>query len=143
MIMNFEPVPIIETAKYGLLSAVKAYEAFKITSMNDADKLAKAKDDVYNDGFYTGVIALGQFKNLKVQDAKPLIKAKLIDEGEAVTYFEPDGKCISRSGDECIVAFCDQWYINYGQPEIRDKLKNYVNSKIFETYNENVKNSFI
>ena len=26
---------------------------------------------------------------------------------------------ISRSGDNCVVSLCDQWYLNYGEDEWR------------------------
>ena len=31
-------------------------------------------------------------------------------------YSEPEKQVISRSGDECVVALTDQWYLNYGEP---------------------------
>ncbi len=30
---------------------------------------------------------------------------------EAVIYMEPEKTIISRSGDRCIVALCDQWWV--------------------------------
>ena len=30
---------------------------------------------------------------------------------EAVIYMEPEKQVISRSGDECVVALCDQWWV--------------------------------
>ena len=36
-----------------------------------------------------------------------MIKKKLIDENLAVSYCEPEGEVVSRSGDECVVALCD------------------------------------
>ena len=60
---------------------------------------------------------------MKVADAKPKVQADLIDEGLADKYVEPEKKIISRSGDECVVALCDQWYLNYGEKEWKDKTK--------------------
>ena len=31
--------------------------------------------------------------------------------GEAVLYQEPEKKVMSRSGDMCVVALCDQWLV--------------------------------
>lgn len=142
-VLPFQPVPIIETKKYSTLAAVKAFEAFKIQSMNDHEKLKLAKEDVYTDGFYSGVMVVGEFAGKKVTEAKPLIKAKLIEAQEADVYYEPESKCISRSGDVCVVSYCDQWYITYGVEEIREKLKTYVKSAAFNSYNETIKNGFI
>jgi len=52
---------------------------------------------------------VGDYKGKKVQEAKPLVKKDMIQKGEADSYYEPEGRIISRSGDECIVALCDQW----------------------------------
>jgi hypothetical protein len=38
-------------------------------------------------------------------------------QGHACVYYEPEGEVISRSGDVCVVALCDQWYLNYGMRE--------------------------
>jgi leucyl-tRNA synthetase len=59
----------------------------------------------------------------KVQDAQPLIKKELIDAGLAVVYSEPAETVISRSGDKCVCALTDQWYIAYGEPEWRAKVR--------------------
>lgn len=31
----------------------------------------------------------------------------MIADGQASLYFEPEGKVVSRLGDECVVALCD------------------------------------
>ena len=50
-------------------------------------------------------------KGEKVQDAKKKIQNLLLEEGEAVLYQEPERTVISRSGDKCVVALCDQWQV--------------------------------
>jgi hypothetical protein len=42
------------------------------------------------------------------QDVKPILKKRMVDSKEAVIYMEPEKTIISRSGDECVVALCDQ-----------------------------------
>ena len=54
-------------------------------------------------------MAVGDFKGAKVQDAKKEIQQQMISNGEAVLYQEPESTVISRSGDVCVVALCDQW----------------------------------
>lgn len=46
---------------------------------------------------------------------KSIIKKELIEEGSAILYSEPEKQVISRSGDECVVALTDQWYLTYGE----------------------------
>lgn len=58
---------------------------------------------------------IGDYKGKSVQEAKPLIRQQLVDAGEAIAYWEPEGLVMSRSGDECVVCLTDQWYLNYGE----------------------------
>lgn len=54
---------------------------------------------------------------MKVQEAKNLIRNKLLESNQAVVYSEPEKKVMSRSGNECVVALTDQWYVTYGEEE--------------------------
>lgn len=64
----------------------------------------------------------------------------MIKANEARIYQEPEKKVVSRSGDECVVALCDQWYLDYGNEEwknqVREALKN------IETYHEESRRNF-
>lgn len=111
---SFDVVPIIEIPDYGNLSAVKVCEELKIKSQNDP-ALVEAKDRVYTKGFYEGKMIVGEHAGQLVQAAKPLIREQLIKGGQALVYREPDGEVVSRSGDVCVVALCDQWYLDYGE----------------------------
>lgn len=104
------PVPIIKTPNYGDLAAVTACTQLKIQSQKDKVQLAAAKEAVYKEGFYNGVMLVGECAGLPVQEAKPRIRSLLIASGAAFAYCEPDGLVISRSGDECVVTLADQWY---------------------------------
>ncbi len=53
----------------------------------------------------------------QVSEAKPVIRAELLEAGDAIAYSEPERAVTSRSGDDCVVALTDQWYIIYGEPE--------------------------
>ncbi|KAI3378192.1 hypothetical protein SNEBB_004661 [Seison nebaliae] len=115
MVIPFEPIPIIRVEEFGDLSAKFAYEKLKIKSQNDSDKLLKAKEMVYLKGFYDGIMIIGEYKGEKVKDVKNLIKEKLLEEKLAVIYYEPEREIISRSNDICVVALCDQWFLDYGE----------------------------
>lgn len=113
---ELEIIPIIETPSYGNLTAPKLVKDMKINGPKDA-KLAEAKDLAYKEGFYQGIMLVGEHKGKPVSEAKNLVKQSLIDAGDAFNYAEPDGLVISRSGDECVAAHLDQWYLNYGTTE--------------------------
>ena len=44
----------------------------------------------------------------------------------SIIYYEPESKVISRSGDICIVSLSDQWFIDYGNEEVKAVIKKYV-----------------
>jgi len=142
-VLPFEPIEIIDVPGYSTLSAKKAYEDYKIKSMNDKKKLVKAKEEVYKKGFNDGVLLVGEYKGMNVKDAKPLVKNKMIEDNQAALYYEPENLVVSRSGDECVVSLCDQWYISYGKEEQREKIKEYIQSDKFNGFNKNVINLFV
>ena len=45
-------------------------------------------------------------------------------------YYVPSEEVISRSGDLCIVATTEQWYINYSNAEWKEKVKDYITNTL-------------
>ena len=115
--IDMDILPIIETPSYGNLTAKHLVETMKINSPKDAKQLAEAKDLAYKEGYYKGKMIYGDFAGKSVEEAKPLVRQQLFDQGEAFAYAEPDGLVMSRSGDECVAGHLDQWFMNYGVPE--------------------------
>lgn len=140
MVLPFEPVPIIEIPGFGDLSAVTVCEQLKIQSQNDADKLKEAKERVYLKGFYEGVMLVGSYKGSKVCDIKKSIQKDLLDSGDVLIYMEPEKQVISRSGDECVVANCDQWYLDYGEEGWKALTKKCLAN--LETFSDEVRKNF-
>lgn len=50
---------------------------------------------------------VGEYVGMKVQEAKSLVKTKLLELGQAVIYCEPEKEVISKSMNECVVALTD------------------------------------
>lgn len=116
-----DPVPVLSTPTYGDLTAKALVEKMKINSQKDKLLLAEAKDIAYKEGFNNGKMLLGDFKGEPVADAKPKVRAQMIEAGVAFAYAEPENQVVSRSTDECVVALCDQWYLDYGVEDWKAK----------------------
>lgn len=140
MVLPFEPVPVIDIPGFGNLSAVTLCDELKIQSQNDREKLAEAKEKLYLKGFYEGVMLVDGFRGQKVQDVKKTIQKKMIDTGDAFIYMEPEKQVMSRSSDECVVALCDQWYLDYGEENWKKQTSQCL--KNMETFCEETRRNF-
>lgn len=138
---ELEIVPIIRTPSYGDRTAEFLVKKMKINSPKDTKQLAEAKELAYKEGFYQGVMLIGDFKGDKVEKAKPKVRAILLENKEAFVYSEPEGHVLSRSGDSCVVALCDQWYLDYGEPSWRKETEGLVSEKL-NSFHEETKNGF-
>jgi leucyl-tRNA synthetase len=132
-----EHLPIIESPTHGNLIAKSIVEKKKINSPKDTAALAEAKEEAYKDGFYKGTMVIGECTGLPVEKAKEIIRKKLIDAGDGFSYSEPDGLVISRSGDECVSALLDQYFITYGDadPAWRKEVLAHVRGEDGEGFN--------
>ena len=59
-----------------------------------------------------------------------------------IPYYEPESTVISRFGDECVVALADQWYIDYGNENIKKIVNEHISNN-FETFDDNVKDQLL
>lgn len=139
---NFKPIEIIEIPEFGRLTAVTLVDQLKIKSQKDKDLLKQAKDKAYLKGFYDGVMLVGVAKGQKVEKAKPVVKAHLMEKNLAVPYYEPEGEVISRTGDTCIVAACYQWFLKYGEEEWKEFVREHLSSADFNTYGAKTQHEF-
>ncbi|KAG9508813.1 Leucine--tRNA ligase, cytoplasmic, partial [Fragariocoptes setiger] len=55
-------------------------------------------------------------------------------------FMEPESPVISRSGDQCVVALCNQWYLDYGDEGWKEQVRQAVAR--LETFNDDVKRTF-
>ncbi|KAF2789122.1 leucyl-tRNA synthetase [Melanomma pulvis-pyrius CBS 109.77] len=141
---ELESIPIIETPAYGNLSAPTLVNEMKITSPRDVSRLAIAKDLLYKEGHYKGKMLVGEFAGQSVSSVKDKIRDKLIDRGDAFPYAEPDGSVVSRSGDECVVAYIGQWFLNYGSNDHdwQQQVLGYITDEM-ESFSAETKNQLL
>jgi len=111
--------PIIDTPAYGGWTAETLVNEMKIVSPKDTTRLAESKALAYKEGHYKGRMLVGEFQGELVLSAKEKVRSVLFANGEAFSYAELDGKVISRSDDECVVAYLGQWFLNYGSDDAR------------------------
>ena len=140
--MIFDPVHIISLEGFSGLAAKDVVEKLGIKSPKEKEKLQKAKEEVYTQGFYKGIIDIGPYKGQPIKDVKDKVKADLIQSGEADTYFEPEGLVKNRIGEECVVALVDQWYIKYGEEDYKNFLLNYIKTDKFNPYSSSTLKGF-
>jgi leucyl-tRNA synthetase len=141
---ELEIVSVITTPSYGDLTAPFLVKKLKISSPKDTKQLEEAKELAYKEGFYQGVMNIGEFKGEKVEDAKTKVRNLLINSHEGFAYSEPEKKVISRSGDDCCVALMDQWYLDYGEASWRKQAVDYVEAENgLNTYISETKNAFV
>ncbi|KAI5481583.1 leucine-trna ligase [Pseudohyphozyma bogoriensis] len=138
--VSLDIVPVLETPTYGDLTAKALCEKLKINSPKDTKQLLEAKEIAYKEGFYGGTMVIGECKGQKVEEAKAKVRESMIQQGFAFAYSEPENMVMSRSADECVVALCDQWYLDYGQPEWLAKAERLLAN--MNTYQKETRNSF-
>ncbi|BAM41960.1 leucyl-tRNA synthetase [Theileria orientalis strain Shintoku] len=134
--VSLEEVPIIDVPEYGTCMAVKLCNESKVTSPKDHQKLEELKEFVYKKGFYTGVINVGPYKDQKVVDVKNKIRDEMIRNKQAFMYYEPSKNVVSRSGDVCVVAICNQWYTKFGDEEWKKNVMEQLKRNNFTCYSE-------
>ena len=140
--MIFDPVHIITLEGFSGLAAKDVVEKLQIKSPKEKDKLQKAKEEVYTQGFYKGIIDIGPYKGQPVKDVKDKVKGDLIQNGEADTYFEPEGLVKNRIGEECVVALVDQWYLKYGEEQYKEFCLKHIRSNNFNPYSSSTLKGF-
>ena len=153
MVMPFDVVPIINitvpdgtSGEAGWSSDVAAAlwcEKLGIKSTKERAKLDEGKHKTYNTGFSFGVMLVGPYKGEKVSLAKPKEKTDMVEAGDALIYYEPEGFVKSRTGEECVVAMTDQWYLKYGDATWRDQVLDHVNDPAkFTPYSQEILDKF-
>ena len=121
MVEPFVPQHIVDVMGYeGTCMAPVLCDKAKISSQKDRTKLDEVKAVCYRLGFYKAVMAVPEDEEVNgkpVSIVKTVIRARLIRDGLSLPFYEPESEVVSRSGDVCVVALTDQYFIRYGDAD--------------------------
>lgn len=123
-----KPIPIITTKGYGPFPAQEIIEKYQIISFADK-KLEEENKEIYRTGHHTGVMNAncGEYAGKKVEEAKELIKAELIEQGLADIFHDLSEEVICRCGNPVFIQkIPDQWFIRYSDAELTERSKEQV-----------------
>ena len=124
-IKNIHLIPIIKTEGYGDFPAKEIVQKMGIHSLDDP-KLEEATKEVYKTGFHTGIMreTAQEYSGKKVEEAKEMMKARLIEEGKADIMHDLTEEVICRCGGKVIIKkIDDQWFIKYSDSELKERSK--------------------
>ncbi len=58
-------------------------------------------------------------------------------------YYEPERPVTSRTGDQCVAALVDQWFIDYSSQHLKKRVNDYIMSDKFNAYGDEIKKMLI
>ena len=97
---------------------------FKIKNSNDSDFLESAKQELYKEEHYGGVLneLCGEFNGIPIKFVKDKVSQKLSELNLGGIIYETSRRAITRAKNEIIVAVLDeQWFLDYSKPEVKQK----------------------
>ncbi len=127
-VKNISLIPIIKTKGYKEFPAKEIVEKLQIKSLSDP-KLEEATKEAYKAGFHAGVMTevCGKYAGKKVEEAKELIKAELLQSGKAEVFHDLSEEVICRCGNKVVIKrIDDQWFIRYSDQELTAKSKDHA-----------------
>ncbi len=127
---NIKPIKIIELKGYDL-PAKDIVERNKIENQED-EKLKEITKELYREELKKGVMLVGP-KGMPVEKARDFVKEDLIKKGDALkAYIIANAPVYCRCGTEGVVKILeDQWFIDYGNKEWKEKAKKCVEKMKF------------
>ena len=116
------PIAVLDVPGYGSIPAEDIIKKYGIKSQKDKNKLKKAKEELYKDGFYKGkfnkLYANGfskDYSGKSVEKFKDELKDEFIQTEFGDIFYQLTGKVVARSLGECVVKIVeDQWFLAYG-----------------------------
>ena len=127
-IKSIQLIPIIQSKGYGDFPAQEIVQKLKIESLEDP-KLEDATKEIYKAGHHTGLMRenAGKYAGMKVEQAKELVKAKLLEQGNADIFYDLSEEVLCRCGQKVIIKrIDDQWFIRYSDHKLTEESKQHA-----------------
>lgn len=119
--LDYDQIIEVEGFKF---MAIDLIEQRNVKDQNDP-KLEDIVKEVYKKEILTGKMLVGPYKGQKVSDAIDKTKASMLENNQAIVFWELGNKPIfCRCGAHLTVNILgNQWFIDYGNPEWKSKAK--------------------
>lgn len=126
IVSSLEPIPIIKVKKnFGDKEETDQIaidfcldKGIKNPKSLTGQELVEAKKTLYQRSLNLGYY----FNGTSVIEGKEELVCDFRNSGFLIPYAESNQPVVSRSGDNCVVALSDQWFIDYGNPEWKEKV---------------------
>ncbi|MFB6470045.1 MAG: leucine--tRNA ligase [Vulcanisaeta sp. AZ3] len=147
VVNTIEPISIIKLPNYGKYPAKDVVERLGVKDQSNREALDEATRVIYREEFYNGVMRENTlFPGVSVDDARKKTIEALKDQGAWGRMYELEPRDVfTRSGNPVIAAVIkDQWFLNYGNPEWKEKAFKCLNSMkiVPEKYRKNFEDVF-
>ena len=113
----FELNSLTYVASEKSISNIKHQYSIKIVDNIDAN-------NIKNISFTSKNCATGIYLSTDINNEYPIIVSE--SNPNTLRYLEPQSHVLSRTGDNCVVALTDQYYINYGDEQLKNKVNNFI-----------------
>ncbi|MBR9680569.1 MAG: leucine--tRNA ligase [Candidatus Altiarchaeota archaeon] len=142
-LVDLDNVPVVIDVPGYTILAKELNETNRIKDQKDG-RLIEVTKEAYKTEFYSGLMnaKCGEFKGLRVSEAKDKVKDKLFKDGIAKLLYETSRKAITRSKNKVVVSVIDdQWFIDYSNPQWKKTTNKWINK--MKIIPEKYKKSFL
>ncbi len=141
-VREIKPIPILKTKGYGNIPTKEMVVKLGEVQLGNP-KLEEANKELYKLDYHTGIMTdtCKEYAGKRVEEAKELIKTKLIEQGKADVFYDLSEEVICRCGEKVVIKrIDDQWFIRYSDKELTERSKEQVKEmKIFpQEYKEHL-----
>ena len=130
-VKQIQPIPILDSGEMGTLPAPKLCADLGVKNQTERNKLDKAKQELYMHSFNHGIMleSTKYVAGKAVEEAREIVKNKLVGKGQAEIYYELTGPVQSRWLADCMVKIVDnQWFLEYSSEDWTKKTEEALSS---------------